>query len=203
VTVTLSRWGLPTDKPTDTTTDTPSVTSTPAPSSAPASSTTSSPTDDSTSVKPTSSKPSETSEPTTTTPEEPPYVDNTGYGIDFGNGYGAVGIACAAGEPKDLASPDFDVIEGPYQQEQDGRYWDYLVQLHEGKSFASGTITATWECGSDTPQGGGASGGGAPVPPVAGSAQAAVWQRGNGDKAQVSFAPSVGVETGFGGTAGN
>lgn len=177
-----------------------STTTSDSQSKAPSSSaTTTSPGTTSGSVSTTSSKPSETSSQSpTTTPEEPPYEDNVGYGIDFGDGHGGLIIACAAGEPTGLTSPDFDVIEGPYQEEQDGRYWDYLVELHDGKTFASGTITASWECG---PHGGGASGGGVPVAPVAGSGQAAAWQQSNGGKAQVSFAPSAGVETGFGGTA--
>jgi hypothetical protein len=196
-------------EPASTTTDAPSTTPTSTSTSTSTSSVTTTPTSSSsggtsTSVEPTSSKPSETTtEPTTTTPEAPPYVDDVGFGIDFGNGYGAVVIACAAGEPTNLRSADFDVVEGPYQEEQDGRYWDFVVQLHDGKTFASGTITADWECGPSMPQGGGASGGGAPVTPVAGSEQAAAWQQGNGGKAQVSFAPRAGVETGFGGTAGD
>lgn len=190
-----------TDAPSDVPTTTSSVDPTPTSSSVPT--TTSSPGGTTTSVKPTTSKPSETTtEPTTTTPEEPPYEDNVGYGIDFGDGTGVLVIACAAGEPRNVTSPDFDVIDGPYQDEQDGRYWEYLVELHGGKTFASGTVVADWECGS-LPEGGGASGGGVPVPPVPGSDQAAAWQQSNGSDAQVSFAPRAGVETGFGGTAGN
>lgn len=145
-----------------------------------------------------SSKPTETSESSTSTkPEEPPYQDDTAYGIDLGNGYGAMIIACAAGEPTGVSSPDFDILEGPYQEEQDGRYWDYFVQLHDGLTFASDAIRAEWTCGGP---GGGAAGGGA-VPPVSGSGDAAAWQASNGGKAQVGYAPKSGVETGFGGTA--
>ncbi|GAB2963734.1 hypothetical protein GCM10017788_58970 [Amycolatopsis acidiphila] len=100
-----------------------------------------------------------------------------------------------------MSSPDFDIVDGPYQEEQDGRYWDYLVQLHDGITFASGQVRLDWTCGSDAPQGGGASGGGTTVTPVPGSGDAAAWQAGNGGKAQVAFAPKSGVETGFGGTA--
>jgi hypothetical protein len=145
-----------------------------------------------------SSKPTETSSSSTSgKPEEPPYQDDTAYGIDLGDGYGAVIIACAAGEPTGVSSPDFDILDGPYQEEQDGRYWDYAVQLHDGLTFANDDISADWTCG--TP-GGGATGGGA-VPAVPGSGDAAAWQASNGGKAQVGYAPKTGVETGFGGTA--
>ncbi|WP_160148935.1 hypothetical protein [Amycolatopsis alkalitolerans] len=146
----------------------------------------------------TSSKPSEST--SSSTPQEPPYQDDTGYGVDLGDGYGLVIIACAAGEPTGLTSPQFDVLEGPYQEEQDGRYWDYLMHLHDGLTFANDPIEADWTCGG-TPDGGGASGGGTPITPVAGSGDAASWQNGNGGNAQVRFAPKEGVETGFGGTA--
>lgn len=145
----------------------------------------------------------ESNEPTSTSsssskPEEPPYTDDVAYGVDLGDGKGVLIIACASGQPTDVWSPDFDVVDGPYQEEQDGRYWDYLVQLHEGKSFDSGDVTADWTCAS-APQGGGASSGG--VAPVPGSGDAGTWQQSNGGDAQVSFAPKQGVETGFGGTA--
>lgn len=148
-----------------------------------------------------SSKPTSTSDSASSTPEEPPYQDDTAYGIDLGNGYGGLIIACAAGQPTDVTSPDFDIVDGPYQEEQDGRYWDYLVHLHGDLTFASGKVRVDWTCGGNAPQGGGASGGGATVSPVPGSGDAAAWQAGNGGKAQVAFAPKTGVETGFGGTA--
>lgn len=172
----------------------------PSSSASSPSATTTSPGNTSGSVSTTSSKPTETSSGSpSTTPEEPPYEDNVGYGVDLGDSYGVLIIACAAGKPTGVTSDDFVVLDGPYQEEQDGRYWDYLVQLNGGKTFASGEITADWMCGSNG--GGGASGGGVPVAPVAGSDQAAAWQASNGGKAQVRFAPSAGVETGFGGTA--
>ncbi|UQS23171.1 MULTISPECIES: hypothetical protein [Amycolatopsis] len=143
-----------------------------------------------------SSQPTSTSE--SSTPEEPPYQDDVAYGIDLGDGTGVLIIACAAGQPTDVWSPDFDILDGPYQEEQDGRYWDYLVQLHEGKSFDAGNVTADWTC-AGAPQGGGSSGGG--VAPVPGSGEADEWQQSNGGDAQVSFAPKQGVETGAGGTA--
>jgi hypothetical protein len=149
-----------------------------------------------------SSKPTATSSSrTSSTPQEPPYQDGTGYGLDLGNGKGILIIACAAGEPTDVTSPDFDIVDGPYQEEQDGRYWDYLVQLHGDLTFASGQVQADWKCGSDAPQGGGGASGGTTVPPVAGSGDAAGWQASNGGSAQVAYAPKSGVETGFGGTA--
>jgi hypothetical protein len=149
-----------------------------------------------------SSKPTETSESSaSSTPEEPPYQDDVAYGLDLGKGYGIFAIACAAGEPTGVSSPDFDIVEGPYQEEQDGRYWDYLVQLHGDTTFASGHVRADWKCGGTEPQGGNPSGGGVTVPPVAGSSGSGAWQSSNGGNAQVSFAPKSGVETGFGGTA--
>ncbi|WAL64292.1 hypothetical protein ORV05_25415 [Amycolatopsis cynarae] len=152
----------------------------------------------SSSSRPATSTTTATEKPTSSTSQEPTYED--GKGIDFGNGYGVLVIACAAGQPTGVTSPDFDIVDGPYQEEQDGRYWDYLVQLHDGKLFADKNIWADWKCGGEQP-GGSASGGGAPVPPVAGSADAKNWQKSNGGKAQVAYAPKSGVETGFGGTA--
>ncbi|WP_235716264.1 hypothetical protein [Amycolatopsis sp. ATCC 39116] len=165
------------------TTSRPSLTSSPGTTTTPVTTTTG------------SSEPSSTS---SSAPEEPPYEDDTAYGIDLGDGTGVLIIACAAGQPTGVWSPDFDILDGPYQEEQDGRYWDYLVQLHEGKSFDDGTVTADWTC-AGAPQGGGASGGG--VAPVPGSGEAGEWQQSNGGDAQVSFAPKAGVETGAGGTA--
>ncbi|KAA9162974.1 hypothetical protein FPZ12_010730 [Amycolatopsis acidicola] len=145
-----------------------------------------------------SSKPSDTSSPDeTTTPEEPPYEDNQGWGVDLEDGYGMVIISCAAGEPTGLTSPDFDVVDGPYQEVQDGRYWDFLVQLHDGKTFADNDIAGDWTCAG--PQGGGAGSGS--IAPVPGSESSGDWQSSNGGDAQVSFAPKTGVETGFGGLA--
>ncbi|GAA5152652.1 MULTISPECIES: hypothetical protein [Amycolatopsis] len=121
-------------------------------------------------------------------------------GADLPEGFGFVVVACAGGEPKNLSSPSFDVLEGPYQEEQDGRYWDYLVQRHEGVSFDDPNqhIEASWEC--PAPQGGGASTGG-DITPIPGTGDADAWQASNGGKPQVRYAPKTGVETGFGGTA--
>ncbi len=147
----------------------------------------------------TSAEPSSTNVPTEPPgPQEPPYEDNTGYGIDLDpeSGLGLLLIACAAGEPKHVTSPDFEILEGPYQEEQDGRYWSYLVQLRSGITFAENEVLGYWECDGDRP-GGGAT----PVSPVPGSDDAGEWQDSNNGAAQVSFAPKRGVETGFGGSA--
>lgn len=150
----------------------------------------------------TTTAPSPTGEPDPGV-EEPPYVDDVAHGIDLDpdNGIGLLIIACAAGQPKHLESPDFEVLEGPHQDEVDGRYWLYIVQLREGLTFESGEVVGYWECGGETPGGGEAPGGGAPVDPVPGSDDAGEWQQENGGDAQVEFAPQGGVETGFGGTA--
>lgn len=185
---------------TTTTADSPASSTTES-SEAPSSTTTSEPTSTtSTSVGTTeSSKPTETSESSPpSTPEEPPYQDNVAYGIDLGDGYGVMIIACASGEPTGVSSPDFDIVEGPYQEEQDGRYWDYYIELHDGLTFESDEVRADWTCAA--PGGGGAAGGGV-VPAVPGSGDAAAWQASNGGDAQVGYAPKSGVETGFGGTA--
>lgn len=144
--------------------------------------------------------------PTTTTgtdepdpgEDEPPYVDDVAHGIDLDpkRGLGLLIIACAAGEPRGVKSPDFEILEGPHQDEVDGRYWLYLVQLRDGLTFRSDEVVGYWECGGETP-----GGGGAPVAPVPGSDDADDWQQENGGDAQVTFAPKGGVETGFGGTA--
>ncbi|MEU6645202.1 hypothetical protein ABZ863_21940 [Saccharomonospora sp. NPDC046836] len=154
-------------------------------------------------------EPSDTEDPTTTTtepsettdspePTEPPYVDDTGYGLDLEDGLGLLLIACAAGEPKDLNSPDFEILEGPWQDETDGRYWLYLVDLRPGATFADGNVTADWVCGGEPGNGGGGS---TPISPVPGSGDADDWQRENGGSPQVGFAPQGGVETGAGGAA--
>ena len=90
--------------------------------------------------KPTGSKPIETTSARATTPQEPPYQDNIAYGIDLANGQGLLVIACAAGQPTDVSSADFDLMEGPHQDGTDGRYWGWLVKFHKGSSFATGTV---------------------------------------------------------------
>lgn len=190
------------------TSEPPSTTSAPTSSSATATTaatepgTTSAPAVTTTSVTPSSPPSGPASSPSSEPegPQEPPYVDDVAYGVDLGNGLGIVIIACLAGEPTDLSSPDFEVVDGPFQDETDGRYWGFLVELHAGVTFADAKVSADWTCGN-TSHGGGAAGGGAPVSPVPGSGDTAAWQASNGGKAQVAFAPKGGVETGFGGTA--
>ncbi|HJQ45281.1 MAG TPA: hypothetical protein VJ870_03005 [Amycolatopsis sp.] len=206
------------DTTTDTSTSTP--TSTPANDASTASETSSSAADTTTTKPDTttstsaqtteSNKPSGTGEPTKTSDSATegwppdPYQDDKGYGIDLGNGQAAVIIACAAGEPKNLYSPQFDVIEGPFQEEQDGRYWDYLVKLHDGVSLAD--VEVSWTCGGSHGgdqggnQGGGSASGG-DLQVSGSSSDAEAWQTTNGGKAQIAYAPKKGVETGFGGTA--
>ncbi|PXY37666.1 hypothetical protein BA062_03310 [Prauserella flavalba] len=164
-----------------------------------------------TSAEPTATETSESEETSTTTtsseptgPEEPPYVDDSGYGIDLDpeQGLGLLLIACAAGEPTGVTSPDFEILDGPWQDETDGRYWAYLVQLQPGLTFAGGNVVADWVCGGEPGGGSGSGGGGStPVAPVPGSEDAGDWQRENGGDAQVGFAPKGGVETGAGGIA--
>jgi hypothetical protein len=147
-----------------------------------------------------SSESSTTTQPTTPEPpvEEPPYVDDMAWGIDIDpeKGLGLLLIACAAGEPSNVHSPDFEILEGPHQDEVDGRYWYYFVQLRPGVTFDDNEVTGNWECGGQQP-----GGGGAPVAPVSGSGSADEWQDSNDGDAQVKFAPKGGVETGFGGIA--
>ncbi|MGW4482683.1 hypothetical protein ACWEOE_02485 [Amycolatopsis sp. NPDC004368] len=145
-------------------------------------------------------EPSDSSTPTTsgseetTTPEEPPYEDDTAYGVDFDGGQGLFVIACAAGEPTNVSSSDFDLIDGPHQDETDGRYWGWIVQRHDGVSFDAGNVTATWTCGGDKT-------GDQPVPPAGGAAAGSAGTTDGDGTSQVKYAPKGGVETGFGGMA--
>lgn len=144
------------------------------------------------------SQPSSTTstQPSTTDPvEEPPYVDDTAWGIDIDpeKGIGMLLIACAAGEPTNTHSPDFEILEGPHQDEVDGRYWYYFVQLRPGLTFESNDVQGYWECGGEQ-----TGGGSSPIAPVPGSGDADDWQDNNDGEAQVKFAPKGGVETGFG-----
>lgn len=149
--------------------------------------------------------PTEPSEPgTTTQPTQPPaggepdYVDDVAYGLDIDpeRGLGMLMIACAAGEPRGVGSPDLEILAGVHQDEVDGRYWSYLVRLRDGLTFAenSDEISLTWRCG-------GSPGGGSAPLPVPGGDDAGDWQDRNDGDAQVDVAPKGGVETGFGGTA--
>ncbi|WP_232212856.1 hypothetical protein [Saccharomonospora saliphila] len=147
-------------------------------------------------------EPTETTEPTDTEPpaEEPEYIDDVAAGIDLDpeQGLGLLVIACAAGEPRGVSSDDFDILEGAYQDETDGRYWWYMVRLHDGLTFAenSAEIGIHWQCGDRRP-----GGGGSVISPVPGSDGADDWQDDNGGDAQVAYAPRGGVETGAGGMA--
>jgi hypothetical protein len=143
--------------------------------------------------KPTGSKPIETTSARATTPQEPPYQDDTAYGIDLANGQGLLVIACAAGQPTDVSSADFDLMEGPHQDGTDGRYWGWLVKFHKGSSFATGTVQVDWKCGADKPVQ-------TPVKPGGGAGAGAPGVSKDG-KSQVKYAPKGGIETGFGGTA--
>ena len=138
-------------------------------------------------TKPTSSQPE------TTTPEEP-YEDDIAYGVDLDGGQGIFVIACAAGEPTGVSSRDFDLVEGPHQDETDGRYWAWLVKRHDGASFDAGNVTALWTCG-------GGKGSEQPVPPAGGAGAGSAGTTGGHGDSQVKYAPKGGVETGFGGMA--
>ncbi|WP_410562715.1 hypothetical protein [Amycolatopsis sp. cmx-4-61] len=136
---------------------------------------------------PTSGKPTKTTEPTTEPTDPFPhgddYVDDVAYAWEFDGGRGLLAIACAAGEPKNVASDDFSVVDGPYQDGADGRYWGFEIQLNEGKHLSDATVS--WSCE------------GKPVTkPVAhGGGSATVG-------GQVKVTPkSGGVETGGGATA--
>lgn len=211
--VTTTTVGTPTStsSPTATSESSASSTTTPTtPTTSSSSSTTTSSSETSVPGSTTTSAPTSSGSTTTTTvptttsgtdepgPDEPPYVDDVAHGIDLDpkHGLGLLIIACAAGEPRDVKSPDFEILEGPHQDEVDGRYWLYVVQLRDGLTFENEEVVGYWECGGETP-----GGGGAPVAPVPGSGGADDWQEENGGDAQVAFAPPGGVETGFGGTA--
>jgi hypothetical protein len=132
-----------------------------------------------------------TSTPTETTPEEPPYQDDTAVGFDLPDNEGLLLISCAAGEPTEVYSPDFDLVEGPVQSEADGRVWGWLVKRHEGVSFDAGNVTAHWKCGGAPTE--------TPVKPGGGAGSGSETTKGK--DSQVKYAPKGGVETGFGGTA--
>ncbi|MBB4687168.1 hypothetical protein [Amycolatopsis jiangsuensis] len=144
----------------------------------------------------------EPTEPTTTTsdPEEttalqePPYEDDTAYGVDLDGDQGLVVIACAAGEPTGLRSKDFDVVDGPQQDETDGRYWAWIVQRHEGISFQVSDVYADWTCGGKPAEG-------EAVPPAGGAGAGSAGTTGGHGDSQVKYAPKGGIETGFGGMA--
>ncbi|MFI5611253.1 hypothetical protein [Amycolatopsis sp. NPDC051903] len=130
----------------------------------------------------------------TTTPEEPPYEDDIAFGIDLDGNQGIFVIACAAGEPTNVHSNDFDLVEGPIQDETDGRYWEWLVTRHDGVSFDAGNVTADWTCSGKPADD-------HPVPPAGGASSGSAGTTGGDGTSQVKYAPKGGVETGFGGMA--
>jgi hypothetical protein len=151
--------------------------------------------------KPTETKPTEPTQPTTTTstsgettPPEPPYEDDTAYGIDLPDSYGLLLIACAAGAPTNLHSKDFDLVDGPVQDETDGRYWSWTVKRHEGVSFDAGTVYADWTCGGKPTEG-------EKVPPAGGAGAGSAGTADKHGDSQVKYTPKRGIETGFGGMA--
>jgi hypothetical protein len=73
------------------------------------------------------------------------YKDDVAYGWEFVDGSGLLAIACAVGEPENVFSNDFSVVDGPYQDGADGRYWGYDIQFHEGKHLGHDT-RVSWTC---------------------------------------------------------
>lgn len=112
------------------------------------------------------------------------YIDDVAYGIDLPNGQGMVLIACAAGEPTGFTSPSFEVIDS-HQSATDGRYWIYRVERYDGVSFSEGNVPADWTCGTT-------GGGSSPV-------QSVDTENTADEDSQVAYAPTGGIETGFGG----
>ncbi|RZQ62107.1 hypothetical protein EWH70_21225 [Amycolatopsis suaedae] len=84
-----------------------------------------------------------------------------------------------------MSSPKFDLIEGPRQHEEDGRYWAWLIQPHEGVDLndPNADIPVNWTCGGKP------GGGSSPLNPGG--------DKGKGGK-QVKYKPKKGVETGYG-----
>jgi hypothetical protein len=80
------------------------------------------------------------------------FKDNTASGVDLANGTGILRIASAAGVPTNITSKFFDVIDGPYQAEEDGRFWDVTVKLHKGHDFKKGGVDVSWHCGGHSPK---------------------------------------------------
>jgi len=137
-----------------------------------------------TSGKPTSTSAQPTVEPTDPVPHGDDYIDNIAYAWELEDGSGLLAIACAAGEPKNIVSNDFSVVDGPFQDGADGRYWGFDIRMNAGKHLSDDT-EVSWSCE------------GKPVTkPVAhGGGSATVG-------GQVKVTPkSGGVETGGGATA--
>ncbi len=98
---------------------------------------------------PTSDKPTKpttpSTEPTDPFPHGDDYIDDVAYAWEFDGGAGLLAIACAVGEPKNVAANDFSVVDGPFQDGADGRYWGFDIQFNEGKHL-SDTTEVTWTC---------------------------------------------------------
>ncbi|KDN17708.1 hypothetical protein [Amycolatopsis rifamycinica] len=99
---------------------------------------------------PTSGKPTETTAAPSTEPTDPfphgdDYLDDVAYAWEFEDGTGVLVIACAAGEPTNVAANDFTVAAGPFQDGADGRYWGFDIQLNEGKHLSDAT-QVSWTC---------------------------------------------------------
>ncbi|WP_206784169.1 hypothetical protein [Amycolatopsis sp. MtRt-6] len=98
---------------------------------------------------PTSGKPTHsatpTTEPTDPFPHGDDYIDDYAYAWEFEDGTGILVIACAAGEPTNIAANDFTVAGGPFQDGADGRYWGFDIQLNEGKHLTD-TTQVSWTC---------------------------------------------------------
>ena len=180
------------------TTEPPAHTDPPATSESP---TSDAPTDTPTS-EPTSTRPTRPGPPTTTKPTDKgdglphgdDYKDDVAYGVDLKlhNGFDALFvIACAAGEPTNVKSPDFDLVDGPNQEPTDPYYWVWFVKRQPGASFKAHNITASWDCGSRPVE--------KPIPPAGGAG--APGADTTDDGSQVRHAPKSGVETGGGATA--
>ncbi|MGW3999608.1 hypothetical protein ACWEF6_39465 [Amycolatopsis sp. NPDC004772] len=132
-----------------TTTEAPPSTSSSQPTTQPTSSQpTSEPTSTGTGT-PTSGKPTRpttpTTEPTDPFPHGDDYIDDVAYAWEFDGGVGILVIACAKGEPRNVKANDFTVAAGPYQDEADGRYWGFDIQLNEGKHLTDDT-EVSWVC---------------------------------------------------------
>ncbi|WP_410587405.1 hypothetical protein [Amycolatopsis sp. lyj-23] len=133
-----------TEAPTSTSAPTSETVTSEQPTSQPTSTGTGTPTETATSGKPTKTTEPST-EPTDPFPHGDDYVDDVAYAWEFDGGRGLLAIACAAGEPKNVVSNDFSVVEGPYQDGADGRYWGFGIQLNEGKHLSDDT-TVSWSC---------------------------------------------------------
>jgi hypothetical protein len=192
-----------TSAPSESPTPTPTSSSVPdpTPSEPPVVTTPPSPTTSKPPVDPTptsTSKPTETPDPTDPTePTEPPVEpleDGLVYGIDFGDGEGVLVISCAAAAPTNVTSPDFEITDGPFQDEVDGRVWGYGIKLRSGAVVDGENTRVSFTCDGKQYSN-------VPVPPAGGTGGGGVAPEKKTEKAQVKYAPKGGVATGFGGTA--